>query len=70
MMILDEPSARMSTEMTEVMYNMVKILNTMIPSIVIVTPKSEEIYDGAKAFTVIKRNGYSEIVEGFPSQVK
>lgn len=70
MMILDEPSARMSTEMTEVMYNMVKILNTMIPSIVIVTPKSEEIYAGAKAFTVIKRNGYSEIVEGFPSQVK
>lgn len=70
LLILDEPSARLSKEMTEVFYDMVKILNTLIPSIVIITPKSDEIYEGAKPFTIVKVAGESKIVEGFPHQVK
>jgi DNA repair exonuclease SbcCD ATPase subunit len=69
-MILDEPSARMSKETTELFHKVLAVLNKTIPSIVVVTPRSEEIYDGAKAFTVVKdRKGVARLVEGFPHQV-
>lgn len=69
-MILDEPSARMSKETTELFQKVLAVLNKTIPSIVVITPRSEEIYEGAKAFTVVKNNkGVARLVEGFPHQV-
>lgn len=68
-LILDEPTARLSDEMTQVFVKLVRIMNTLIPSIVILSPKME-IIEGAHVFTVVKRKGISEIVEGFPNQVK
>jgi DNA repair exonuclease SbcCD ATPase subunit len=68
-LILDEPTARLSKEMTEVFYSMVKILNTLIPSIIIITPKDDH-FEGAQNFTIVKRNGVSQVVEGMPHQIK
>jgi len=68
-LILDEPTARLSDEMTQVFVKLVRILNTLIPSIVIMTPKNE-IIEGAHVFTVVKNKGVSQIVEGFPNQLK
>lgn len=70
MMILDEPSANLSKEMTQAFQDLLPILNTVIPSIIVVTPKSDEIYEGATPFTVVKSSGVATIVEGFPHQVK
>lgn len=68
LLILDEPSARLSGEMTEVFKKLLSVLNTLIPSIVVVTPKSDEIYEGAKPYTVVKKAGVATIFEGFPHQ--
>lgn len=67
--ILDEPTARLSDEMTEVFKKMVTILNTIIPSVVIITPKSNEVYEGAHNFTIIKERGVARIVPGMPHEV-
>jgi hypothetical protein len=70
LMILDEPSARLSSEMIEHLKQAVAVLSTMIPSIVIITPK-DEIYEGAKPYTVVKdREGHATIFEGFPHEYK
>lgn len=69
MLILDEPTANLSKEMTEAFQALLPILNTLIPSIIVITPKSDEIYEGATPFTVVKDQGVARIVEGFPHQV-
>jgi hypothetical protein len=68
-LILDEPTARLSGENTQVFFKLLKILNTLIPSILVFTPKEENI-EGAHVFTIVKEKGKSRIVEGFPHQVK
>jgi len=68
-LILDEPTARLSKELTEVFYSIVKILNTLIPSIVIITPK-DDYFEGARNFTVVKERGVSRLVDGMPHQIK
>jgi len=68
-MILDEPTARFSPAMEDVFKNLLQILNQIVPSIVVITPKNET-YEGAKAYTVVKNNGESIIVEGFPHEVQ
>jgi DNA repair exonuclease SbcCD ATPase subunit len=70
MLILDEPTANLSKEMTQSFQDLLPVLNALIPSVIIVTPKSDEIYEGAKPFTVVKNQGVASIVEGFPHQVK
>jgi DNA repair exonuclease SbcCD ATPase subunit len=67
-LILDEPAARLSKEMQLVFQDMLQILNQLIPSIIVITPH-DEVYEGSKPFTIVKRNGVSTIVEGFPHQV-
>jgi DNA repair exonuclease SbcCD ATPase subunit len=69
-MILDEPSANMSKEMTESFQALLPVLNTLIPSIIVVTPKSDEIYEDATTFTVVKSGGVATIVRGMPHQIK
>ena len=69
LLILDEPSANLSREMTSSLEELLPVLLTLIPSIILITPK-EEIYEGARTFTVVKRNGISTIEEGFPHAQK
>ena len=69
-LILDEPTSNFSEETSEAFKSLLPILNKVIPSIVIVTPKSKEIYEGANNFTVVKESGVSRILEGHPSTLK
>jgi len=63
--ILDEPSAHMSEETVDMLKEVIKVLSTLIPSVIVITPKDED-YPNAKNFTVIKENGIATIVEGKP----
>lgn len=68
-MILDEPSARLNKETVLILQDIISILNTLIPSIIIITPNSEELYPNAHNFTIVKNKGISKIIEGHPSMV-
>lgn len=70
-MILDEPTSHMSAHNKEILHNALKLLTGLIPSIIIVTPKMEERYQGANEFTVVKsRDGVSRLHEGHPDEVR
>lgn len=71
LLILDEPSANFSKETQEAFASLLPVLNKVIPCIVIITPKIEERYHGAKEFTVVKSlHGTSQILEGHPLDLK
>jgi DNA repair exonuclease SbcCD ATPase subunit len=69
-LILDEPDSNMSAETTEAFKKLLPILNKVIPSIIVITPRTEQRYDGAQEFTVLKEKGEAKIVVGHPSIVK
>ncbi len=69
LMILDEPTANFSPETIERFKALLPILNKVIPSIIVVTPKTDERYEGAQEFTMLKENGQSILVPGHPSIV-
>jgi len=69
LMILDEPTARFSPAMEEVFKDLLPILNQIVPSIIVITPKTE-IYPGARAYTVVKDNGEAVILPGYPHEVQ
>jgi DNA repair exonuclease SbcCD ATPase subunit len=67
--VLDEPAANFSRETAESFVKLLPYLNKVIPSIIIVTPDSEERYAGAREFTVIKTDGVAKLVEGHPDNI-
>jgi|GEM_PF-2893959 len=69
-LILDEPATNMSTETRESFKELLNVMNAIIPSIIVITPKSDEVYDGATAYTAVKKNGVSTLVEGHPSMLR
>jgi DNA repair exonuclease SbcCD ATPase subunit len=70
-MILDEPTSHMSAHNKEILHNALKLLNSLIPSIIIVTPKMEERYYGAMEYTVVKgRDGISRLEDGHPDEIR
>lgn len=69
-LILDEPDSNMSAETSDAFKKLLPILNKVIPSIVVITPRTEQRYEGAKEFTVLKEKGEANIVEGHPSTIK
>lgn len=70
LLILDEPTANFSEETIRSFQELLPVLNKVIPSIVIITPRSQDVYEGAMPFTVLKKNGQSTIVPGFPHALK
>lgn len=70
LLILDEPTANFSEETTQAFKELLPVLNKLIPTIVVITPKSKEVYEGARNFTVCKANGVSTIVEGHPQTLR
>jgi DNA repair exonuclease SbcCD ATPase subunit len=69
-MILDEPTSHMSAHNKEILHNALKLLTGLIPSIIIVTPKMEERYYGAREYTIVKgRDGISRLEDGHPSKI-
>jgi len=69
LLILDEATANLSEENQQAMGEILKVMLQIIPSIILVTPRNSEMYEGANNFTVIKENGSSTIVSGHPSTV-
>lgn len=68
-LILDEPTATFSKETTEAFKELLPVVNQVIPSIIIITPKSEDRFENALNYTVIKEKGQSTIVEGHPDDL-
>ena len=64
LLILDEPTATFGPEMIDAFVKFLPVLNTVIPHIIVITPLPNNLYEGAKIFTVVKKNGKSRIVEG------
>ncbi len=69
-LILDEPDAAFSAETTEAFKKLLPLLNKVIPSIVVITPRTAERYPGAIEYTVVKEKGEARMVEGHPSTIK
>lgn len=70
LLVLDEPSANLSKEMTQSLQELIPVLNKFIPSIVIITPRSDERFNDAHNFTVVKMAGVATIVDGHPHDLK
>lgn len=68
-LILDEPTANMHKETAERMVHILQAMQTLVPSIVVITPHDDEVYEGAKNFTVIKENGQSRLEKGHPAEL-
>lgn len=68
-LILDEPAANFHDETHERFKKLLPIILKIIPSVVIITPKHEEVYAGSRNFTVHKVNGVASIRKGHPSEV-
>lgn len=67
-LILDEPTATMGADNLQRFQDLLPVINKVIPSIVILTPKSEEMYENAMSYTVVKTKGVAQICEGHPSE--
>lgn len=69
-MILDEPTANMSEENTKAFMDLLPVLNSIIPSIIVITPRSKDIYPGATNWTMVKINGVAQLLPGHPDDHK
>jgi len=69
-LILDEPTANFSPETFEMFKKLVPILNKIFPTIIIITPKSDERYEGADEWTVTKTKTEAKLVRGHPHQIR
>lgn len=69
MIVLDEPAANMGPANIQRFQELLPMLNKMVPSVIIITPKSEERY-GGREFTVCKIRGITTVVEGHPTTIK
>lgn len=66
LLILDEPESAMSPQYLERFMSFLPVLNKVVPTILIVTPQSPDLYSSLnpKFVTVVKKNGRSRLVEG------
>jgi ABC-type sugar transport system ATPase subunit len=69
LLILDEPSASFSKETLERFHRLLPYMQQLIPSILIVTPKSEERYPGAHEYTVVRDASGATVKKGHPSEL-
>jgi DNA repair exonuclease SbcCD ATPase subunit len=63
-LVLDEADSSMGPEMLSNFQRFIPILNKVIPHIIIVTPKTDTTYEGARVLTVVKHRGKSSLVVG------
>lgn len=67
LLVLDEPSASFSAATLDKFHKLLPHLQQLIPSILVVTPKSEERFPGASEYTVYRDSSGAEIRKGHPS---
>jgi DNA repair exonuclease SbcCD ATPase subunit len=70
LIVLDEPASNMHPETQEQFRQLLKVMVNVIPTVVVITPMTNELYEDAECYTVVKRNGDSTIVKGHPSKIK
>ena len=63
-LMLDEPTANFSPEMTEAFVRFLPTLNSIVDHIIVITPMPQQPYPGAQLWTVVKKNGISSIMRG------
>lgn len=63
-LILDEPDASMGDENIELLMRFLGVLNRIIPNIIVITPKTYEVPEKARIFTVVKKGTESRLVHG------
>ena len=68
LMILDEPTANFSSETTQAFIRLLNVLKTVVPSIVIITPR-DDIYPESYPYTVVRTKSGSSIVPGLPVDI-
>ncbi len=69
LLVLDEPYASFSQVTAELFTKLLPHINQVIPSILIVTPKSGFRVEGAHEFTAVKRKSGTQIVKGHPDGI-
>lgn len=68
-LILDEPAANFHEETHARFMKLLPLIQKIIPTVVIITPKHNEVYQGARNFTVHKVDGIATIHKGHPSEL-
>ena len=69
LLILDEPYASFSEGTAELFAKLLPHIVQVIPSVLIITPKSEYRFAGATEFTAIKQQGGTVIRKGHPNDL-
>lgn len=69
MIVLDEPTASFSEQTTDLFHRLLPHLNKLIPTIMVITPKSSERLEGATELTVVRDAKGSRIVKGHPDEI-
>jgi len=70
LLVMDEPCASFHEGMIDRFHTLLPHLLTVIPSILIVTPKEYERYQGAKEYTIYRDASGASIRRGHPSEIK
>ena len=69
LLILDEPYASFSDGTAELFTKLLPHITQVIPSVMIITPKSEFRVDGANEFTMVKQHGGTVLKKGHPDEL-
>lgn len=64
LLILDEPDASMGQETVELLLGFLKVLNKIVPNIVVITPRNYDPGEEAHLLTVVKKGTESKLVAG------
>lgn len=70
-LIMDEPTAHFGPSNIEKFKELLPLLLSVIPSIIIITPKVDQRYRGAREYTAVKeKNGAIRLCKGHPSNIE
>lgn len=69
LLVLDEPYASFSDGTAELFTKLLPHITQVIPSVLIITPKSEFRVDGAHEFTMMKQHGGTVLKKGHPDEL-
>lgn len=64
LLILDEPDASMGQETVDLLLQFLKVLNKIVPNIIVITPRNYDPGEEANIMTVVKKGTESKLVEG------
>lgn len=64
-LVLDEPDSNMDADTLETFSTrLLPALQKIVPSVIVVTPRSDYMTEGSRIVTVVKENGKSQLIEG------